>query len=430
MMARATVAMPASSPSFVLVDDATARGFEPFALTRPAGELLAGGAFVRRRWVQALGLPCAGFIGAPHLDAFAEFDAPPAARGMLPAGTILANARCAPRLARVGAGAPGSWLCDGRVAAVRLREPIDAEQLRRDPRAADAAFTQPATLSGTSAKLDGWWFDGPWDLVKHLNAMLEADALAMMPATGAQVPDGVTILGGHPVHVESGAHVEPLVIIDATAGPVLVRRGASVQAFTRLAGPCIIGEDATVLGGRVGSCSIGERAKVNGELNSVIFLGHANKGHDGFVGHSVVGRWANLGAGTITSNLKNSYGQVSLRTPQGARATGMQFLGSLIGDHAKTGIGTCLTTGCLIGAGANLFGSSMPPKAVPPFAWGEGTSALDASFALDRFLIVAQRVMARRQVELGDAMRAQLEAAHARAHDEAYRGGWLQAARA
>ncbi len=428
MTARATMT-GAASPRFVLVDDSVARGFEPFALTRPVGELLAGGALVRHRWMQALGMPCAGFIGAPHLDAFAEFDGPTAIQGVLPAGTVLVNARCAPRLTRSAAGAPSSWLCEGRVAAVRLREPLDAEMLRKDARAADAALKQPSTLAGTPAKLDGWWLEGAWDLVRHLNAMLEADALAMVPATGAQAPRDATVLGGHPVHVEAGATVEPHVVIDASAGPVLIRRGAVVQAFTRLVGPCIIGENATVLGGRVGSSSIGVRSKVSGELNSVVFLGHANKGHDGFVGHSVIGRWANLGAGTITSNLKNSYGQVMLRTPQGEHATGMQFLGSLLGDHVKTGIGTCLTTGCVIGAGANLFGSAMPPKAVPPFAWGEGAGALDGSFALDRFLVVAARVMARRQVELDDATRAQLEAAHARAHETAYRRAWIEAAR-
>ena len=110
-------------------------------------------------------------------------------------------------------------------------------------------------------------------------------------------------------------------------------------------------------------------------------IGHANKGHDGFVGHSILGRWANLGAGTITSNLKNSYGTVTLRTSQGDRDTGMQFLGSLIGDHVKTGIGTRLTTGCILGAGANVFGSMMPPKLVPPFAWGEPHDGARKRFA-------------------------------------------------
>jgi UDP-N-acetylglucosamine diphosphorylase / glucose-1-phosphate thymidylyltransferase / UDP-N-acetylgalactosamine diphosphorylase / glucosamine-1-phosphate N-acetyltransferase / galactosamine-1-phosphate N-acetyltransferase len=151
--------------------------------------------------------------------------------------------------------------------------------------------------------------------------------------------------------------------------------------------------------------------KVNGEISSSILIGHCNKGHDGFVGHSVVGRWANLGADTVTSNLKNSYGSVALWTPRGVEETGLQFLGSLIGDHVKTGIGTRLTTGCVLGAGANVFGTRMPPKAVAPFAWGEAPDW--GTFALDKFLEVTERVMARRDVVLDDGMRACLSAAHA-----------------
>jgi UDP-N-acetylglucosamine diphosphorylase/glucosamine-1-phosphate N-acetyltransferase len=195
-------------------------------------------------------------------------------------------------------------------------------------------------------------------------------------------------------------------------GPVLVRRGARVSAFTRLVGPCVIGEDAQVLGGKVRGCSIGEQSRVHGELSGTIFIGHANKAHDGFVGDSVVGRWANLGAGTITSNLKNSYGDVSLWTPDGTQRTGLTFLGSFIGDHAKLGIGTRLTTGTVVGAGANVFGTAMPPKVVPPFAWGD--RAPFEEFDADKFTTVAARVMARRGVTLGENGRRALRAAWAR----------------
>jgi hypothetical protein len=149
--------------------------------------------------------------------------------------------------------------------------------------------------------------------------------------------------------------------------------------------------------------------KVHGELSSTIILGHSNKGHDGFVGHSMIGRWVNLGAGTITSNLKNTYGPVQLWTPEGTRDTGMQFLGTLFGDHVKTGIGSRLTTGCVLGAGANVFGGAVLPKAVAPFSWGE--SGAFTSYQLDKFLETAERMMARRDVALEDGMRAQLQMA-------------------
>ena len=139
-------------------------------------------------------------------------------------------------------------------------------------------------------------------------------------------------------------------------------------------------------------------------------LVNSNKGHDGFVGHSYLGRWVNLGAGTITSNLKNTYGAVSLWTPSGMRDTGLQFLGTMFGDHAKTGIGVRLTTGCVVGAGANVFGGSVMPKVVPPFAWGSEPPF--ATYELDKFLISAERMMQRRGITLDERTRGQLSAAH------------------
>jgi hypothetical protein len=120
----------------------------------------------------------------------------------------------------------------------------------------------------------------------------------------------------------------------------------------------------------------------------------------------------NLGAGTTTSNLKNTYGTVALWTPDGVRDTGLQFLGTLFGDHAKTGIQLPLTTGCVVGAGANVF-DRMPPKHVPPFAWGG--EAPYGRYEVDRFVQVAERAMARRAVPLAPGMRETLRAAHGRA---------------
>jgi len=145
-------------------------------------------------------------------------------------------------------------------------------------------------------------------------------------------------------------------------------------------------------------------------------LGYSNKGHEGFIGSSYLGQWVNLGAGTITSNLKNTYGSVALWTPEGLRDTGMRKLGTFFGDHVKTGIGLRLTTGSVLGAGSNLYGSLMPPKHVLPFSWGEGESL--STYLLDRFLTVAERVMARRDVALGARARRQLAEAHARGRSD------------
>jgi hypothetical protein len=130
------------------------------------------------------------------------------------------------------------------------------------------------------------------------------------------------------------------------------------------------------------------------------------------VGHSYLGRWVNLGAMTTTSNLKNTYGAVQLWTPSGMKDTGLQFLGTFFGDHVKTGIGTLLSTGTVIGAGASVFGTSMPPRGVPPFAWGD-KEPYD-TYDVSRFLVVAERMMSRRDVKLSDKARKQLGEAHKR----------------
>lgn len=388
--------------TLVFLDDRAARDFAPFALTRPCCELRAGAELIRRRWEIALDAGTAGFVGAPHL---AHYDEPWGCRmvgGTIPRGAIIVNARCAISLKAATRDAD-AWRCAGRLAAVRLAAPVDAATLAE--RDSLDAFVRPAARESAVA---GWWIDQIWDLVRHLPAMLGEDVPALAAALHCTPRADVARVGHQPVFVEEGAAIEPLVVFDVTAGPVLVRRGATVQSFTRLVGPSYVAEGTLVAGGRVAAASIGDACRVHGELSTSIVLGHANKSHDGFLGHSVLGRWVNLGAATVNSNLKNTYGTVALPTPRGIEDTGLQFLGAFIGDHAKTGIGTRLTTGCVVGAGANVIGAGLGPKAVPPFAWNaEGTEAWE----LERFLATAERMMRRRNVPLSESMRRQLSAA-------------------
>lgn len=394
--------------TILLYDDDDARGFEPFALTRPVSELRAGIELVRRRWEVALGGEAIGFVSAPHLADFDELDAPPFVGSDIGAGMIVANARCAPSLDAVDASA-GVWTCGGRVAAVRVAKEVSSDALR-DGR---AAIDTLAADGAATADIAGWWLDEVWDLVRHLSEMLASDIPRRVESldTVSAAEAGAAVIGAYAARVERGASIEPYVVFDATAGPILVRRGSTIAPFTRLVGPCYIGEDCTVGGGRVGTTSVGEHCRVHGELSTTVFLGHANKSHDGFVGHSYLGRWTNLGASTVTSNLKNTYGPVTLWSPRGMRSTGMQFLGTFFGDHAKTAIGTRLTTGGVIGAGANVFTPAMTPKVIAPFSWGGDPNA--PAYEIDRFLSVAERVMSRRHVALTDRARRWLTAAHA-----------------
>lgn len=384
-----------------LYDDARARLFEPFALTRPASELRAGAWLARERWEVVFGERAAGFIGADHLAEFEEFDAPPwvAPDVELPAGAVVANSRFHVLPAQPIPEA-SVWKGGREIAALRLQRPTRVSAL------ADAFSAKEAA----GEELKGRWVREVWELIAKLTAQLVDDINALAPQLDTTSADAVVLGDPKAVHVERGAIVEPYVLFDVAAGPVLVRRGATVHAFTRVVGPTYIGTASSVMGDRIAGCAIGDCCRVHGEMSVSVVLGHSNKSHEGFVGHSYLGRWVNLGAGTVTSNLKNTYGPVQLWTPQGMRDTAMTFLGSMIGDYVKTGIGTRLTTGTVIGAGANIFPAGTAPKVVPPFAWGEDEPPV--SFGLAKFLEVTARQMDRRGVSLSQRARRHLSHIH------------------
>jgi UDP-N-acetylglucosamine diphosphorylase/glucosamine-1-phosphate N-acetyltransferase len=342
----------------------------------------------------------------------------------LTAGSWLVNARALPFLDGPAIDASPTALVvtiKGRVAAIRLD--VDLRDARTVAALSDGSHVlvhDRALPDGTgdeaeALELDGMWLDEIWDLLDTLQPLLRRDIPALATRLEVTTLTGssdtaVTVLGAHMVYVEAGATVEPLSVFDTSAGPVLVRRGAQVQAFTRVIGPCYVGADSIVTADRIAGSSIGDACRVHGELSTSIFIGHANKGHEGFVGHSILGRWVNLGAGTITSNLKNTYGTVALWTPDGVRDSGLQFLGTMFGDHVKTGIGLRLTTGCVLGAGANVF-DTMPPKVVAPFSWG--ARAPYERFDAIKFVQTAGRMMARRGVALDERAQTWWTSVHA-----------------
>jgi UDP-N-acetylglucosamine diphosphorylase / glucose-1-phosphate thymidylyltransferase / UDP-N-acetylgalactosamine diphosphorylase / glucosamine-1-phosphate N-acetyltransferase / galactosamine-1-phosphate N-acetyltransferase len=400
----------------VLYDDEQARKFEPFALTRPFASMRVGTRLMHERWEAAAALPVAGLLAADCLERFDEDGSPVVIADSLPAGTVICNSRFAPALEKgaldVGDEQLGRWMCEGKVVALRLSESLKEGALR-----GGRASLESLASAGEDTELRGWWLNEVWDVVALLPRLLVDDIginASSSAATGSLLsgaPAHAAVIGSHTILIDPSAEIEPHVVLDASAGPIQVEAEARIQAFTRLVGPCYVGTGSTVLGDRVAVCSIGDLCKVRGEVSNTTFTGHSNKAHDGFVGHSHIGRWVNLGAGTVTSNLKNTYGKVSLWSPDGIRDTGQQFLGTLFGDHVRTGIGLKLTTGCVLGAGANLF-DRMPPKAVAPFSWGTGPEY--ELYDLERFIGVAERAMARRNVRLSAGMRTVLKEAHAR----------------
>lgn len=193
-----------------------------------------------------------------------------------------------------------------------------------------------------------------------------------------------------------GAKLGAGCIIDASKGPVVLAEGASVGYNAVVQGPCFVGAHATVMPQaliRPGT-SIGPMCKIGGEVSMSVILGYSNKAHEGFLGHSYLGKWVNLGAGTTTSNLKNTYGEIAVKTERRELSNGWRFLGSFLGDHAKTAIHTKLSAGTYIGFSTMLAGSGFAPKFVPSFTFwtDKGTEP----YRLDKSIEVARRVFARR----------------------------------
>lgn len=402
----------------ILFDDDLAQTWEPFALTRPAGELLFGTMTLRRRAERVFGVRCVAHLAAPHLRGFEAEDAPPVlTHGEAPAEgeRLFLSSRAVPAwgsgdLWRERRGGAGPLLFAGE--AVGWYAPAGTSP------PPPGFFARPdAPLDRTGAvELDGRTLGRLWELVAENPEQISADIAALFPdAAPAPLPPGAHRTGPHPVILGEEVTVEPGVVLDTTAGPIWLDDGASVRAFTRLAGPAYVGPGTSILGGSLESCSTGAVCRIRGEFAESICLSYVNKAHDGHIGHAYLGSWVNLGAGTTNSDLKNNYGTIRLWTPGGEEDTGAIKLGCFLGDHVKTGIGLLLNTGTVVGAGSNLFGGGMPPKYVPPFSWGTGDDL--SAYRVDKFLEVAERAMARRKVALTPSAREQLEGAWRRSQE-------------
>lgn len=366
-----------------LLDPEPTPAWAPFAGARPLSELRAGAHLVRERWERFAGVRTREILALPHLEGFAEPGTPAVvARHPIAGPALIGSSTFAPS----GAAPPlPDGACRLTAAGVTVGWGVPAGATWNGPQPGAAAI-----------EISGCVLHGTYDLVRALDALLADDVRGMLGESDP-VPRGSTVLGDPAALAVRGAAVEPGVVFDTRTGPIVLEEGVEVRAGARLEGPLWIGPRARVRGGEIRGSAIGPVSVVHGELVSSVFLGYANKAHDGFVGHSVIGRWVNLGAGTITSNLKNTYGPVRLEAAGTAIETGMVNLGSLIGDHAKTAIGTLLGTGTVVGTGAQVFDGVRPPRYVAPFAWGGGS---DARMTRDGFLSVAGRVLPRRSVAL------------------------------
>jgi UDP-N-acetylglucosamine diphosphorylase / glucose-1-phosphate thymidylyltransferase / UDP-N-acetylgalactosamine diphosphorylase / glucosamine-1-phosphate N-acetyltransferase / galactosamine-1-phosphate N-acetyltransferase len=396
-----------SELALYLYDDAVAITWQPFTLTRPAGELLLGAYTFRERAERMFGTACRGHVTAEHLNGFEE----PGAAPVVPlAGIPTSHARLF-----VSSRALLDWDQEWHPPTAALTLHVNGELVgcyvpAGAPNPEPTWFNAPSRPGGGAAvELKGGVLTRAWDLIAENAAQITRDFHGRIAGSSAEpATDAIGYTRGAFRRGE-GVVIEPGVVLDFTEGPIWLADGVTVRAFTRLAGPAYVGPDSTLLGGSYTAISVGPVCKVHGEMEEVVVLGYSNKAHDGFLGHAYLGRWVNLGAMTTNSDLKNNYGPVRMWTPEGEQNTGLIKLGSLLGDYVKTGIGALLNTGTVIGAGSNLYGTEMPPKYVPPFSWGSGADL--TAFDADKFLQVTETVMERRSLKLSESMRGMLQSA-------------------
>ncbi len=417
-------------------EDSLATNFTPIALLRPVFELLCGQFSARERCIRLVPVSEWGVIVRPYLAETYKEEHPEARVNdwpwlqresvLLVNGRWLATGNGLEQLQQADESTVGII---GDDIAFILLENVEVSFLEGN---FDEALAKIAVTRRPVAA-DGVLVQRPWDLVDHNADVLRAD-FARKPVPESQTPMGshvpftpyssigalgqlghqVAVLGNpQDVFIDPSAQVDPFVVIDARQGPVSVDAGAKIQAFTRLEGPCHVGQGSQIFRANVkAGTSIGPVCRIGGEIEASIIHGYANKYHDGFLGHSYVCPWVNLGALTTNSDLKNDYSAVKVPLAGESIDSGSTKVGCFIGDHAKTAVCSLFNTGSSIGVMSMVLpGGELTPKHVPSFSrvWHGG---IDDHVSLETSLHTAAIAMSRRDKELTPAQSRLLRHVH------------------
>ena len=363
-------------------DQSTIRDFLPFTFTRPSAELRAGILTFAERWQRLLGVEKIAYNTADYLSG--KYPKSNTLEGTL---SIYANFLPTPRLLE-------------QLRSLKVGESITYQGRQ-------LAFMNNG-LTPSSIPPIVWEeplvvFEKPTDLFTYNDKAIDFD-FKLLTEGRTSVPLSPTngFLGDKAnLFIEEGAKVE-FATLNCQKGKIYIGKDAEVMEGSHLRGSIALCEHATVnMGAKLyGATTIGPYSKVGGELSNSVIWGYSNKGHDGFLGNSVLGQWCNLGADTNVSNLKNTYNTIQLWDYQkgGYTSSGLQFCGVLMGDHSKTAINTQLNSGTTVGVFANLFSAGFPSKYIPNFAWGASAE----KYRLEEAFEVAERVMARRGISFDE----------------------------
>lgn len=374
--------------NYILFDNIWRNNLLPLTYLRPVADLRFGILTIREKWERYLGQPTSSLTESYLRKKYPIHEEDD---NIIINGAICPNHELLEEIKSLGSG---KVLHKGDIIiAMRLRrsdlDPLDEESMDGDNMI--ETMTDPLKITYT------------WDIFSLNGKAIEDDFLLLTAGRSSEPVSKTNQVLGDRVFIEKGAKVE-CSVLNSSAGPIYIGKDSEIMEGCLIRGPFALGEHATVkMGAKIyGPTTIGPHCKVGGEVNNSVFLGYANKAHDGFMGHSVVAEWCNIGADTNTSNLKNNYEQVKLwnYADQTFVETGLQFCGLIMGDHSKCGINTMFNTGTVVGINSNIFGSGYHRNFVPSFVWG-GTGGYK-TYHIDRAVSVARMVYRRRGTEFTD----------------------------
>lgn len=381
-------------------EDDYLENFHPLTLTRPVYDLRVGIFTLAEKWLYALGIPGTqpGGILREHLNGvFHSFPSPESNNDSV----LWINPRFIPSK-ELGIKVKNLALnqcvvCLDQLVAARITATMHRIWVETGVELSDLQKTFVDENKITQVK-------NSWELfqVNGREIVKDIDLLHLEPLKDSgQYPHSI-LINPHQIFIEPGAIIEPGAMLFAGKGPIYIGREAHVMAKAVIRGPSAVCEKSVVkMGAKIyEDTTIGPICKVGGEIANVIFHSYSNKGHDGYTGNSVFGQWCNLGADTNTSNLKNNYSTVKVFDWKTKKEfdTGQQFIGTIMGDHSKTGINAMLNTGTMCGVCCNLFSDDYPPKFVPSFSWVSGNNIVPYHF--DKAIEAMERMMQRRSIPL------------------------------
>lgn len=369
--------------TLVFFDDHLWHNLHPITLTRPSAEIRIGIHTISEKWKRALDIDTIAFKTADYLSAqFPQDDNNP--ENLYINGRLLPSVSVLNLIQKLS---NGQQLVFGDSVLAKKGNTENPESI----------VVQEADLICET-----------WDIFLKNAAQIAYDIAQMdiQPLSKSNTElEAVTVHHPENIYIHPSAKIEPGCFLLAEEGPIYLGEDSLVMAASIIRGQNAICDHATIkMGAKMypGS-TIGPYCKVGGEVQNSVFHSYSNKGHDGYIGNSVIGQWCNFGAGTDTSNLKNNYSMITVnRWNSGEKiATGQQFVGTIMGDHSKVAIGTKMNTATQCGVFANVFSGGFPPKIIPNFSWmGDATSEI---FTLDKALEMANNMMKRRDVDMSEA---------------------------